>query len=148
MVLSWRTAGIALAVLTLVLGACAPVSGLETRARLLAQPSCSDFFFPIYFAPGSVEVNASTWRVMQAAGRRSQGCRIDEVKAVGLPDPDDRDPQLALPRERARRVASALRAAGFPAPQFQLSPLGEAGETLPRAKAPRRRADVFVRFAR
>ena len=141
-------AGIASAVLTVALGACAPMSGLETRARILAQPSCSDFFFPIYFAPGSAEVNGSARRVMQAAGRRSQGCRIEAVKAVGLPDPDTSDPQLALPRERARRVAGALREAGFPAPQFQLSALGEAGETLPGAKTPRRRADVFVRFAR
>jgi outer membrane protein OmpA-like peptidoglycan-associated protein len=136
------------ALLAVALGACAPMSGLETRARILAQPSCSDFFFPIYFAPGSVEVNGAARRVMQAAGRRSEGCRIEEVKAVGLPDPDSHDPQMALPRERARRVASALQAAGFPAPTFQLSPLGEAGEALPGAKTPRRRADVFVRFAR
>lgn len=146
--MQFRFGQVAVTALSVALGACAPMSGLETRARILAQPSCSDFFFPIYFAPGSVEVNGAARRVMQAAGRRSEGCRIEEVKAVGLPDPAGSDPQMVLPRERARRVASALQAAGFPAPIFQLSALGEAGETLPGAKTPRRRADVFVRFAR
>ena len=134
--------------ITGVLGACGPVSGLETQARILTQPSCSDFFFPIYFAGGSAAVNAAAKRVMASAGLRSKGCRVEEVKVVGLPGPDTADPQLALSRERAHGVAAALTAAGFPAPVFQLSPLGEAGERLADAKTPRRRADVFVRFGR
>jgi len=134
--------------LAVALAGCGTVSGLETRARILAQPSCSDFFFPIYFADRSPVVGPPAERVMADAGRRSKDCRIEEVKVVGLPDPGGSEPQLELSRERARRVAGALTAAGFPAPAFQMSPLGEAGDSLPDARLPRRRVDVYVRFGR
>jgi len=84
-----------------------------------------------------------------ASSQRSRGCRIVEVKVVGLPDPKaPAGPPLALAHDRAMRVVEILKTAGFPDPVFQLSPLGEAGANLPDAQLPRRRVDVYVRFAR
>lgn len=142
-------AGFAAALATGVLTACGSVSGVETQARILSQPACSDFFFPIYFKDRSAEVPAAARRVVGAASQRSRGCRFEQVKVVGLPDEHaPADPPLALARERAAHVTQVLEAAGFPAPVFQLSPLGEAGANLPGARTPPRRVDVYVRFAR
>jgi outer membrane protein OmpA-like peptidoglycan-associated protein len=142
-------ASVAMALATVVLAACSSVSGLETQARILSQPSCSDFFFPIYFKAHSTEIPAAARRVVGASSQRSRGCRIMEVKVVGLPDPNaPADPQLPLARERAVQVAEVLKASGFPEPVFQLSPLGAAGAGLPDARLPQRRVDVYVRFGR
>jgi outer membrane protein OmpA-like peptidoglycan-associated protein len=87
--------------------------------------------------------------VVASAGQRSRGCRIQEVKVVGLPDHHaSGDAKLALARERAAHVAETLKAAGFPEPVFQLNPLGDAAASQPAAALPRRRADVYVRFSR
>lgn len=146
---SWIGVGLAAALASGTLAACSPVSGLETQARILVQPSCSDFFFPIYFKDRSAEVPGPARRVIGSAGLRSHGCRFDQVKVVGLPDyRTPGDPALALARDRAMHVAELLKADGFPEPVFQLSPLGEAGANLAESKVPRRRVDVYVRFSR
>jgi peptidoglycan-associated lipoprotein len=143
------SAGVAAALVLGGLEACGSVSGLETQARILTQPSCSDFFFPIYFKDRSAGIPPGAMRVVRASSRRSQGCRIAEVKVVGLPDPKAPvAPPMAIAHDRAARVAESLRAAGFPEPVFELSALGEAGAGLPEAELPRRRVDVYVRFAR
>lgn len=142
-------AGAAAALVLGGLTGCGSVSGLETQARILSQPSCSDFFFPVYFKDRSADVPAGAMRVVRASSRRSQGCRIAEVKVVGLPDPKAPvAPPMTIAHERAVRVAQALEAAGFPEPAFELSALGAAGAGLPEAGLPRRRVDVYVRFAR
>jgi outer membrane protein OmpA-like peptidoglycan-associated protein len=131
------------------LAGCSSVSGLETEARVLAQPACSDFFFPIYFKERRSEVPAAARRVIAASGQRSRGCRIAEVKVVGLPDPKaPPEAKLVLAHDRSTRVVEALKAAGFPEPVFQLSALGDAAANAPGATLPRRRADVYVRFSR
>jgi outer membrane protein OmpA-like peptidoglycan-associated protein len=131
------------------LAGCGSVSGLETQARILSQPSCSDFFFPVYFGGRSTDVSRAARHTMGAAALRSRGCRFDQVKVVGLPDPTAPvDAKLEVSRERARHVAEALKAAGFPDPVFQLSPLGEAGANLPSTQTPRKRADVYVKFGK
>lgn len=131
------------------LSACGPVSGLETQARILSQPACSDFFFPIYFSGRSPDVPGAARRTISASALRSHGCRFDQIKVVGLPDPKAQvSGKLELSRERARRVVEAFKAAGLPEPLFELSPYGEAGANLPSTQTPRRRADVYVRFAR
>lgn len=131
------------------LSGCGTASGLETQARLLTQPSCSDFFFPIYFNGKSAEVPGAARRLAWSAGLRSHGCRVEQVKVVGLPGYEEPvDASLALSRDRAMKVAEMLKADGFPEPVFQLSPLGDVGADLAETKVPRRRADVYVRFAR
>lgn len=142
-----RLSGLAAVVVLTALAGCAQVSEVETQARIMAQPACSDFFFPIYFADRSDQLSAAARGVIDNAGRHARGCMLAQVQVVGLAD--DKGPQdarLALSRQRARHVAEALTAAGLSPTDFQLSPLGE-GAPSPAANAPlRRRADVFVRF--
>jgi outer membrane protein OmpA-like peptidoglycan-associated protein len=130
----------ALAAVGAVLAGCGPVSGLETEARILAEPTCTDFFFPIYFGNRSADVSAAAQRVIRSAGRHAQDCRGTKVEVVGLPDP-----QAAagsdLSRQRARHVAEALQGAGLPTAGFQANPLGPTAPSIER-----RRADVFIRF--
>jgi hypothetical protein len=122
------------------LAACGSVSGLETQARILASPPCTDFFFPVYFAGGSAELGAAAGRVIRNAGQQAQGCQGPKVEVVGLPDPGAGG--AGLPRERARRLAEALQGSGLPAPVFQADALGGAARPAPE----RRRVDVYIRF--
>jgi outer membrane protein OmpA-like peptidoglycan-associated protein len=131
-----------LATAGVLLAGCGQVSGLETQARILSEPPCTDFFFPIYFGSRSADVTAAARRVVGNAGRHAQGCAAPSVEVVGLADPQA-EAGSALSRERARHVAEALRAAGLPEPTFQLNPLGP---DAPELSVERRRADVFVRF--
>jgi outer membrane protein OmpA-like peptidoglycan-associated protein len=126
-----------------MLASCGPVSGLETEARILAEPACTDFFFPIYFGSRSAEVTAPAERVIRSAGRHAQDCQGTKVEVEGLPEPEGVSGS-DLSRERARHLADALKAAGLPPAGFQPNPLG------PNAPPgiERRRADVFVRFQR
>ena len=133
--------GAALAAAGALLAGCGPVSGLETEARILAEPSCTDFFFPIYFGSRSAEVTAAAQRVIRSAGRHAQDCRGIKVEVVGLPDPQGAAGS-DLSRQRAQHLAAALQAADLPAAGFQANPLGpDAPSTIER-----RRADVFIRF--
>jgi outer membrane protein OmpA-like peptidoglycan-associated protein len=117
------------------------MSGLETQARILAEPPCTDFFFPVYFAARSAEVSPAAAKVIRNAGRQAQGCRGPSVEVVGVADPGN-GAGPALSRERGRRLAEALEAAGLPAARFQANSLGGAARPAPE----RRRLDVFIRF--
>jgi outer membrane protein OmpA-like peptidoglycan-associated protein len=141
--------GLAILAAAVALSACGPVSGLETQARILSEPPCTDFFFPVYFGRRSAGLSGAAGRVIRNAGRHAEGCKVARVEVVGLADPRQVGGQAALElsRERARRLGAALQAAGLPAPQFQLDPLGQSAPSTPSV-APRRRADVFVRFER
>jgi outer membrane protein OmpA-like peptidoglycan-associated protein len=131
----------ALAAAGAVLAGCGPVSGLETEARILAEPTCTDFFFPIYFGSGSADVTPAAGRVVRSAGRHAQDCQGTKVSVEGLPDPQGAAGS-DLSRTRARHLAEALQAAGLPPAAFEANPLGPgAPPTLER-----RRADVFIRF--
>lgn len=120
---------------------CSQVSGLETQARILAEPPCTDFFFPVYFGSRSAEITRAARRVIRNAGRHAQGCSGPKVEVVGLADPKG-ETGSALSRERARHVAEELQAAGLPPAAFQPNPLGANAPPGPE----RRRADVFIRF--
>jgi outer membrane protein OmpA-like peptidoglycan-associated protein len=135
-------AGAALVTAGAVLAGCGQVSGLETQARILAEPPCTDFFFPIYFGSRSAEVTPAARRVISNAGHHAQGCSGPTIEVVGLFDPQG-EAGSALSKERARRIAEALEAAGLPQPSFQPNPLGP---NAPELSVERRRADVFIRF--
>lgn len=132
--------GAALAAAGAVLAGCGPVSGLETEARILAEPTCTDFFFPIYFGSRSADVTAAAQRVIRSAGRHAQDCRGTKVEVEGLPDPQD-GAGSDLSKQRAQHLAGALQAAGLPPAGFQANPLGPTAPSIER-----RRADVFIRF--
>jgi outer membrane protein OmpA-like peptidoglycan-associated protein len=133
--------------LAAVLGGCGHMSEMETQVRILAEPACTDFFFPIYFANRSDRLSLPARALILHAGRHARGCEVAQVQVVGLADDNGpADARLALSRQRARHVAEALMAAGLPPAQFQLSPLGDAAPA-PRPDAPlKRRADVYIRF--
>ncbi len=131
-----------------LLAGCGSMSGLETRARILSEPPCTDFFFPIYFADRSAELSKAAEGVIVNAGQHAQGCQIAQVQVQGLADftgaPQD---NLDLSRQRARKVAAALAKAGLPAATFQLDALGDSRAPSEKPNAPlRRRADVFIKF--
>ena len=133
-------------VVTGVLGGCARVTEMETLARIVAEPACTDFFFPIYFADRSDQLSFAARGLIADAGRHARGCPVAQVQVVGVADPDGpADGRLELLRQRGRHVAEALMAAGLPPTEFQLSPLGDAAPPpLPGAPL-KRRADIFVR---
>jgi len=130
------------------LSGCGSMSGLETRARILSEPPCTDFFFPIYFARRSAELTKAAQGVIANAGGHAKGCTIAQVQVIGLADyRRPANDALALSRDRARRLDDALRAAGLPDPTYQLSPLGDAAPAPRPTIGPEpRRADVFIRF--
>ena len=135
------------AVLAVGLAGCGAVSGIETRARILSEPSCTDFFFPVYFARRSPDLSKAAQSVIAHAGRHAHGCMLVSVQVVGLEDyhapPSE---ALALSHARAQNLDQVLRAAGLTGAVFQRSALGEsAAPPSPRGPEPRR-ADVFVRF--
>lgn len=133
------------------LGGCARISEVETQARILSEPSCTDFFFPIYFADRSDALSLPASALIASAGRHAHahGCQVAQVQVIGVADDDGpTDARHELSRRRAHRVAEALMAAGLPPAEFQESPLGE-GAPAPAPNAPlKRRADVFIRFVR
>jgi outer membrane protein OmpA-like peptidoglycan-associated protein len=143
---AFTTLGVGLAV---TLAGCGGLSGMGTRARIATTPHCTDFFFPIYFADFSAELTAPASKVIANAGGHAAGCKVASVEVVGLADyQGPAEPNLALSRQRAERVAGALAKAGLPRPAFKLSALGEDGAlTAEGAPKPlRRRADVYIRF--
>jgi outer membrane protein OmpA-like peptidoglycan-associated protein len=134
----------ALATAGFLLAGCGQVSGLETEARVLSEPPCTDFFFPLYFGSRAADLTPAARRVINNAAGHARGCSGPRVEVVGLADPQG-PAGSALSKERGRHVAEALQAAGLPAPSFQLNPLGP---DAPETAVERRRADVFVRFQR
>jgi outer membrane protein OmpA-like peptidoglycan-associated protein len=131
----------ALAAAGAILAGCGPVSGLETRARILSEPPCTDFFFPIYFGDRSAQITVAAERVIRDAARHAEGCRNPQVEVVGLADPGQQEGS-ALSHERAKHLAEALATVGLPAAVFQSNPLGAGAPAAPE----RRRVDVFIRF--
>ena len=139
--------GAAILALGGLLAGCGQVSGLETQARILAEPPCTDFFFPVYFGSRSSDVSPAAQRVVRNAARQAQGCRGPRVEVSGLPNPQAAgDGASDLARQRARHLAEVLRTAGLPEATFQANPLGPTA--APRPGPERRRADVFIRFER
>ncbi len=132
----------AAAAIVLGLAGCAQVSGLETQARILAEPPCTDFFFPIYFAARSAEVSPAALRVIRNAGRQAEGCRGPVVEVVGLAEPSGEGEAGGLSSRRGQRLAAALETASLPPASFQPNALG----TAAAPPIERRRADVFIRF--
>jgi outer membrane protein OmpA-like peptidoglycan-associated protein len=142
-----QTSVLAVAAAGLLVG-CGSMSGLETRARILSEPPCTDFFFPIYFSDRSAALSKAADGVIANAGKHAQGCEIAEVRVLGLADFNGgAQDNLDLSRQRARNVAAALATAGLPKAKFQLDAIGDAPLPSGQKDAPlRRRADVFIKF--
>ena len=139
------------AVVGLIVGATACASKQEetTRPQLVADLSCQDTTFPIYFEKGSTALKPEAAELLRESARQSRRCSVKEVLVLGLADADGpANRNLALSRQRATSVAAALAAQGLPAPRFDLEAAGDSGAITPSGTPEplRRRAEVVIRL--
>ena len=134
--------------LALTAAACASQPKMA-RQQIVADPSCQDTTFPIYFESGSTTLQPEAAQLLRASAAMAKRCSVREVLVLGLADADGpANRNLALSRQRATSVAAALAAQGLPAPSFDLEAAGESGAVTPSgAPEPlRRRAEVVIRM--
>lgn len=144
-----RTAGVAVAVLALSLGACETIRSARDRI-VQAPPRCEDERVQIYFQPGAAELTREGRQVIYEAAQRARGCEVRKVSVLGLADAEGAPAaNLELSRRRAQSVTAALAAAQLPAAEFQVSAAGQAGAVTSDGAADplRRRAEVVLRLA-
>ncbi len=118
----------------LMLTACAETGARPTGAALAARvapapaPSCADLNFPIYFQIASDQLTSEARQVIADSAARVRGCRLGAVDVIGLADARSTARRaLALSERRAVVVADTMKAAGLPAPNFQLEARGKEG---------------------
>ena len=118
------------------------------RSDLVAEPAvCAPHRFEIYFAEGQARLTDPAAELIDTTAAALKGCDIPRVEVLGLADSTgSSDQNLTLSQERARTVATAFAAAGWPAPAFQLSAAGDAGATTATGTQEplRRRTEVIV----
>jgi outer membrane protein OmpA-like peptidoglycan-associated protein len=137
-------AAVALAALT---GGCTTMR--IDHALVRPQARCADVSFPIYFASGSTALTPPALQMIQATAAQTRGCQATAVNVTGLADADGgAQRNAALAQDRAKVVAQALAAQGFPAPAFDIESAGASGaRTASGQAAPqRRRAEVAIAF--
>lgn len=136
-----------LALAALAAAACADMKPMHPMKASVASRRCADESFPIYFESGSDQLTGVAKQVISSASNRVQGCRITAVDVLGLADAEGgAEANLELSRRRATTVASALAAAGLPAPAFDIQAAGAAGATTARGRPEpmRRRTEVVL----
>lgn len=93
-----------------------------------ATAGCVEFSFPIYFQPGSDQLTVEARQVIVDSAARIRGCRIGGLEVVGLADAEGRRASNpALAERRAAVVGDTLKAAGLPAPDFDIAVGGKSG---------------------
>lgn len=121
---------------------------MHSRLDLVRPASnCANSSLVIYFDEGSDHLTQPARELIAETARQVHGCAIAGVRVVGLADAVGApEANLTLSQRRARRVAEALVGQGMPAPEFQVSAVGENGAILPggREEPVRRRAEVFL----
>lgn len=142
--------------LTIALGAglsaCAGGGSVfRDRSDLVAEPAaCQAMRFDVYFDDGSARLTSAARQAIGLAATQLQGCGIAQVRVLGLADARGAsEANMTLSQRRARAVAEALRAAGWPEPAFDLAAAGDEGAlTETGAREPlRRRVEVLVETA-
>lgn len=147
-----RLGFVALAAIGLGLSGCAVADGVfRDRSELVTDPSlCSAKRFDIYFDDGSARLTMAAREAIGMTATQLQGCDISRVTVVGLADATGAsEANMTLSQRRARAVAEALRAAGWPSPAFDVAAAGDEGsvaETGVREPL-RRRTEVLVEAA-
>ena len=141
--LSIAAVGAALAV-----SACGSNGLFRDRSELIAEPTgCTEQRLDIYFEEGEAGIARPAQELIAMTGERLQGCRVEGVDVIGLASSTgDSASNLTLSERRARAVADALIAAGWPSPTFTLSAAGDAGATTDGGLAEplRRRTEVVI----
>lgn len=136
----------------LAMAGCAVTEGVfRDRSELVAEPSaCSAKRFDIYFDDGSARLTMAAREAIGMTATQLQGCDISRVTVVGLADATGAsEANMTLSQRRARAVAEALGAAGWPNPAFDVTAGGDEGSVAESGvREPlRRRTEVLVEAA-
>lgn len=142
-----RMIGVAALTVAVGLSGCG-VTRFMDRSAVVAEPSaCAAKRFEVYFADSEARLTEPARQAIGLAAAQLQGCDIRKVQVLGLSDArGGATANLSLSERRARAVAEALTAAGWPAPAFDVSAVGDEGAvTDSGAREPmRRRTEVLV----
>jgi peptidoglycan-associated lipoprotein len=142
----WIIAGVA--VVTALVGGCETARKFTSRDQLVAAPpACAPKRFEVYFDDGQARLTEPARQAIGMTAAQLNGCQIRTVRVIGLADARGGDEaNLSLSERRARAVAQALTAAGWPAPAVDIEAAGAAGATTDTgAREPlRRRTEVLV----
>ncbi len=139
---------IAVVGVAMTVSACGSGGLFRDRSELIADTAgCTEQRLDIYFEEGEARIARPAQEMIALTGERLQGCRIEGVDVIGLASSTgDAASNLTLSERRARTVADALIAAGWPSPTFTLSAAGDAGATTDGGLAEplRRRTEIVI----
>lgn len=136
-----------------VLAAVVGVSGCEVprfmdRSAVVAEPpTCAARRFEVYFADSEARLTEPARQAIGMTAAQLQDCDIRRVRVIGLSDArGGATANLSLSERRARAVAEALTAAGWPAPAFEVDAVGDEGAVTDAGlrEPMRRRTEVLV----
>lgn len=118
------------------------------RSTVVTEPSpCTTKRFEVYFADSEARLTEPARQAIGMTAAQLQGCDIRKVQVLGLADArGGATANLSLSERRARAVAEALTAAGWPAPAFDVEAAGDEGAvTAAGVREPmRRRTEVLI----
>lgn len=147
-----KAAFVGLAVVGLAVSGCNSTKSLfMDRDKVVATPSaCGPMRFEIYFADGEARLTEPARQAIGLTAGMLQNCDIRAVQVVGLADArGGASANQVLSERRAQTVAEALTGAGWPAPSFEVSAVGDDGAADQEGvREPlRRRTEVLVEAA-
>ncbi|HEX8471886.1 MAG TPA: OmpA family protein [Brevundimonas sp.] len=120
----------------------------KDRSQIVETPTvCTPKRFEIYFADSEARLTGPARQAIGLTATQLQGCNIKSVKVLGLSDArGGADANLDLSERRAKTVAEALAAAGWPSPAFEVGAAGDEGAAnASGVREPlRRRTEVLV----
>lgn len=130
-------------------GGCAVRDRLfRDRSELVAERSpCATTVVPIYFDEGHAGLSPPARELIRETAALLAPCAVERVRVVGLADASGgASRNLALSESRARNVAEAFAAEGWPVPVFEMLAAGEAGARTPEGENEpvRRRVEIIV----
>ncbi len=127
------------------------VTRFMDRSAVVTEPSaCAARRFEVYFADSEARLTESARQAIGMTAAQLQGCEIRKVQVIGLSDArGGATANLSLSESRARAVAEALTAAGWPTPAFDVEALGDEGAVTDNGvrEPMRRRTEVLVEAA-
>lgn len=142
-----RVIGIAALAVAVGVSGCGVTRFMDRSAVVVEPSACTAKRFEVYFADSEARLTEPARQAIGMAAAQLQGCDIRKVQVLGLSDArGGATANLSLSERRARAVAEALAAAGWPAPAFDVSAVGDQGAvTDTGAREPmRRRTEVLV----
>ena len=142
---------IAMGLLVVGLAGCGTARGMLDRGPVVAAaPTCTPMKFEIYFADSEARLTEPARQAIGMTATQLQGCDIRSVRVIGLADArGGAQANQELSARRATAVVEALEGAGWPAPLFDITAVGDEGAADPNGiREPlRRRTEVLVEAA-